>query len=79
MPGRRHQYRRNSTRVSADQINHERTTHAYLPVLQPATIAHEVRQGENRRRDHPLLTPRRPDSPMPGINGIAVHDGWVVT
>jgi hypothetical protein len=28
--------------------------------------------------DHSLLTPRRPDSPMPGINGIAVHDGWVV-
>jgi hypothetical protein len=28
--------------------------------------------------EHPLLTPRRPDTPMPGINGIAVHDGWVV-
>jgi hypothetical protein len=28
--------------------------------------------------DHPLLTPRRPNSPLPGINGIAVHDGWVV-
>jgi sugar lactone lactonase YvrE len=28
--------------------------------------------------EHPLLTPVRPDSPMPGINGIAVHDGWVV-
>jgi hypothetical protein len=28
--------------------------------------------------EHPLLTPQRPDSPMPGINGIAVHDGWVV-
>ena len=28
--------------------------------------------------DHPLLTPMRPDSPVPGINGIKVHDGWVV-
>jgi hypothetical protein len=28
--------------------------------------------------DHPLLVPRRPDAPMPGINGIAEHDGWVV-
>jgi hypothetical protein len=28
--------------------------------------------------EHSLLTPQRPDSPMPGINGIAVHDGWVV-
>jgi sugar lactone lactonase YvrE len=28
--------------------------------------------------EHPLLTPLRPDTPMPGINGIAIHDGWVV-
>ena len=28
--------------------------------------------------EHPLLTPLRPESPLPGINGIAVHDGWVV-
>jgi sugar lactone lactonase YvrE len=28
--------------------------------------------------EHRLLTPLRPDSPVPGINGIAVHDAWVV-
>ena len=28
--------------------------------------------------DHRLLTPVQPDSPVPGINGIKVHDGWVV-
>ena len=28
--------------------------------------------------EHALLTPVRPDSPAPGINGIKVHDGWVV-
>ena len=28
--------------------------------------------------EHELLTPRSPESKLPGINGLAVHDGWLV-
>lgn len=28
--------------------------------------------------EHELLTPRMAESPLPGINGLGVHDGWLV-
>jgi sugar lactone lactonase YvrE len=47
--------------------------------LRSVVLAVDIEAGTSSLwLDHPLLTPMRPDSPAPGINGITVHDGWVI-